>query len=60
MSDAPRCCSERRTAAGGFARCCRVDGHTLPHRAEDGREWVAFRDVAEEFRKDTAELEDTT
>lgn len=35
------CLSERRTETGGLARCCRLEGHVLPHRSEDGREWVA-------------------
>lgn len=37
------CLSERRTETGGMARCCRLEGHVLPHRSEDGREWVAWK-----------------
>lgn len=39
------CRSECRSPAGGIIRCNRVEGHILPHRAEDGREWVRWGDT---------------
>lgn len=39
------CRSECRSVAGGIIRCCRVEGHILPHRADDGREWVRWSDT---------------
>jgi hypothetical protein len=47
-----RCASEHRTKYGGVKRCCRADGHSLPHRDDDGGEWVNFRDVATEFKEE--------